>query len=58
MEDKKLKTTVDDFLKESNTSKNDENCTTEECKMKSRSGIIERIEKVYINKDGKQLLSD
>ena len=55
---KDLKTTVDEFLEEENKdfSKDETECTTQECKMKSGKGLIERVDKKYITNDGRELL--
>ena len=64
MENKKdLKTTVDEFLEEENKELEDkkivqEKCQTEECRIKNKDGIIERIEKKYVTNDGRVLLQD
>lgn len=70
MENKKdLETTINVFLTEENDVKKDnsteeenkivqEKCTTEECRMKNRDSIIERVNKVFITEDGRQLLTD
>jgi hypothetical protein len=57
MEDKKLKTTVDDFLEETNSSKDKkEKCTTQECRMKNGEELLERIDKKLVTNDGRELL--
>lgn len=57
MENKKdLKTTVDEFLEEENKMIQ-EKCTTDECRMKNKDSIIERVNKVFITSDGRQLLN-
>ena len=63
MENKKdLKTTVDEFLEEENKELEDkkivqEKCQTEECRIKNKDSIIERVNKVFITSDGRQLLN-
>ena len=57
----KLNTTVDDFLSEKEKQENkivQEKCTTEECRMKNKDSIIEKVNKVFITSDGRQLLTD
>lgn len=56
MEKKDLKTTVDEFLEEENKMIQ-EKCTTDECRMKNKDSIIERVNKVFITSDGRQLLN-
>ncbi len=58
----KLNIVVDEFLsKEENEKKKEQpkenECTTQECKMKNGEGLLERMEKKYITSDGRQLLN-
>lgn len=52
---KDLNSSLNDFIGE-NPNSNDENCTTEECKVKRDKSLVERINKKIITEDGKQLL--
>ena len=52
---KDLNNSLNDFIGE-NQPANDENCTTEECRIKRDRSLVERINKKIINEDGKQLL--
>lgn len=65
--DKKINKTLDDFLKKtytkssSNDGKEEEVCDllTGECYViRSKDGLVERINKTYIIEDGRQLLED
>jgi len=67
MDNNKLKNTVDQFLNPkqirniSNDGMEREECdlTTGECYViRSKDGIVERINKTYITEDGRQLLQD
>lgn len=62
MENKKdLKIAVDEFLEEvqdQSEKETDIKCDSEECRMKNKDGIIERIEKKYVTNDGRILLQD
>ena len=67
MDNNKLKNTVDQFLNQkqvrniSNDGMEREECdlTTGECYViRSKDGIVERINKKYITEDGRQLLQD
>jgi hypothetical protein len=67
MDNNKLRNTVDQFLntkqvrKVSNDGMEREECdlTTGECYViRSKDGIVERINKKYITEDGRQLLQD
>ena len=58
--DNKFKEIVNEFLtpEENEVKKEDTSCKTEECRMKNKDSIIERVNKVFITKDGRQLLVD
>ncbi len=50
----KLEKNLDDFLENDKNKK--QNCTGDECLLKSPDEIVERVEKVYKTTDGRQLL--
>lgn len=52
---KDLNNSLDEFMGET-SSQNDENCNTEECRLKRDRSLVERINKKIITEDGKQLL--
>jgi len=67
MNDNKIKNSVDSFLNTKNVRKIDnDGMEREECDLqtgecyviRSRDGIVERINKTYITEDGRQLLKD
>lgn len=54
-EKKNLDDSLNGFLGET-SNENDENCNTEECRVKRDRSLVERINKKIITEDGKQLL--
>lgn len=52
---KDLNSSLDGFIGQ-NSNENDENCNTEECRVKRDRSLVERINKKIITEDGKQLL--
>lgn len=67
MENQKLKNTIDQFLNPKETKQiSNDGMEREECDLKtgecytirSKDGIVERINKKYIVEDGRQLLQD
>lgn len=51
-----LNSSLNGFLGQEQNNLNDENCTSEECRIKKDKSIVERVNKKIITEDGKQLL--
>lgn len=54
-DNKNLENSLDGFIGE-NSIQNEEECNTEECRVKRDRSLVERINKKIITEDGKQLL--
>ncbi len=66
MNSEKFNKSLDNFMSKTKTTKKLNNTETEECDLqtgecyviRSKDGIVERINKKYITEDGRQLLQD
>ena len=66
MNSEKFNKSLDSFMNKTKTTKKLNNTETEECDLqtgecyiiRSKDGIVERINKKYITEDGRQLLQD
>lgn len=56
--EKKNEKTLNDFLGDENTNQGKKKTNNKEVVMNEREGLIERVDPIYVTKDGKQLLRE